>query len=72
MSHLKVHTLSALFLKWQEGFALEFIVSIVLAGYIVFTTTIFKVFNGKLIIPIENNSGTLAKIKSSSSFVMSL
>jgi len=45
----------ALPLKLQEGSALEFSISIVLLGYIVLTTIISKNFNGKLIVPIENN-----------------
>jgi hypothetical protein len=72
MNHLKVHTPSTLSLKWQEGSILESIVSIVLIVCIVLNIIIFRIFNGKLIVPIENNLGSLAKIKFSSSFVMPL
>jgi hypothetical protein len=42
----------ALFLKLQEGSTLVFVVFIILLVYIILTTTISIVFNGKLIVPI--------------------
>ncbi len=47
-------------------------VFIVLSGYIALIKKNSKIYNGKLIVPIENNSSSLAYIISSSSFVMPL
>ncbi len=60
----------ALPLKLQKGSILEFVIFVNFSSYIVLTTTISKKFNGKLTIPIENNSSSLANTKPSSSSIM--
>ncbi len=59
-----------LLLKLQEGFALASVVLASLLIYNVLTTYVFRVYNGKLIIPIENNLGSLANTRSFSSSIM--
>ncbi len=67
---IKSAGVSILLLKLREGFALESVVSIVLSGCTILITIVSRISNGILIIPIENNLGSLANIISSSLSVM--
>jgi hypothetical protein len=59
-------------MELQEGYVMASMVYVIFLVCTILIMTVFRVSHGKLIVPIENSSGSLANIKSSSSSIMPL